>query len=43
MVSIDQTEIGNTLDIFTQKNLVKATVVDKPFFVPKKKIAKGKS
>jgi len=43
MVSIDQTEIGNTLDIFTQKNLVKATVVDKPFFDPKKKIAKGKS
>ena len=41
MVSIDQTEIGNTLDIFTQKNLVKATVVDKPFFDPKKKIAKG--
>ena len=39
MVSVEQSEIGNDLDVKINGHSVKATVVDKPFYDPKKKLA----
>ncbi len=42
MVSIEESKIGNVLDVKTSDSIIKATVVEKPFYDPKKKIASGK-
>ena len=42
MISIDQADIGNVLDVEKSFSMVKATVVNKPFYDPKKKIANAK-
>ena len=39
MVSIDQSELGNELNVDMNDQLIKAKVVEKPFYDPKKKIA----
>ncbi|MDC0653624.1 glycine cleavage system protein T, partial [Candidatus Pelagibacter sp.] len=39
MVSVEQSELGNQLDVMINSQLVKATVVEKPFYDPKKKLA----
>ena len=39
MISVDQSELGNQLDIAINGQLIKATVVEKPFYDPKKKLA----
>ena len=39
MVAVDYTEIGTELDVQTPTGKVRATVVNKPFFDPKKTIA----
>ena len=41
MVEIEYSKIGTELDINIQSSKVKALVVEKPFFDPKKKIASG--
>ena len=42
MISIQQADIGNILDVEKSFSTVKATVVNKPFYDPKKKIANAK-
>ena len=39
MVSINQSEIGTVLDVEMNNKIVKATVTEKPFYDPKKKLA----
>ena len=39
MILVDQSKIGNQLNIAINGQLVKATVVEKPFYDPKKKLA----
>ena len=39
MVSINNSEIGTVLDVKMNDKIIKATVVEKPFFDPKKKLA----
>ena len=39
MVSVEQSELGNQFDVVINSQLVKATVVEKPFYDPKKKLA----
>ena len=39
MVSIDNSEIGTVLDVKMNDKIVKATVAEKPFYDPKKKLA----
>ncbi len=41
MVAIEQAEIGNTVDVNTSSGLVSATIVETPFFDPRKQIASG--
>ncbi len=41
MVSVEKTRLGETLDVEAAKGPVKATVVEKPFYDPKKAIATG--
>jgi len=38
MISIEETDIGNVLDVETPFSKIKATVVNKPFYDPKKKL-----
>ena len=42
MISIQQADIGNVLDVEKSFSMVKAIVVNKPFYDPKKKIANAK-
>ena len=42
MISIEESEIGNILDIEVMNKTVKSTVVEKPFYDPKKKITAAK-
>ena len=42
MISIEESEIGNNLDIEVMNKTVKSTVVEKPFYDPKKKITSAK-
>ena len=42
IVLINESQIGNELDLKSDNSLIKAKVVEKPFFDPKKKIASGK-
>ena len=42
MISIEESEIGNILDIEVINKTVKSTVVEKPFYDPKKKITSAK-
>ncbi len=39
MVSIEQSQIGNKFQINTNEGMFNCTVVEKPFYDPKKKIA----
>ena len=39
MISIEQSKIGTELDVEILSKKIKATVVEKPFYDPKKKIA----
>jgi len=39
MVSINNSEIGTVLDVKMNNKIIKATVVEKPFYDPKKKLA----
>ena len=39
MVSVDQAELGNDLNVKINNQSIKATVVEKPFYDPKKKLA----
>ena len=39
MIKINQSKIGNKLKIKTNENEINCTVVEKPFYDPKKKIA----
>ena len=39
MVSVDKSELGTELNVEVLSKNVKATVVEKPFYDPKKKIA----
>ena len=39
MVSINNSEIGIVLDVKINDKIIKATVVEKPFYDPKKKLA----
>ena len=39
MVSIDNSEIGTVLDVKMNDQMIKATVTEKPFYDPKKKLA----
>ena len=42
MISIEESEIGNVLDIEIMNKIVTSTVVEKPFYDPKKKITSAK-
>ena len=42
MISNEESEIGNVLDIEVMNKTVKSTVVEKPFYDPKKKITSAK-
>ena len=42
MISIEESEIGNNLDIEVMNKTVKSIVVEKPFYDPKKKITSAK-
>ena len=42
IISIEESEIGNILDIEVMNKTVKSTVVEKPFYDPKKKITSAK-
>ena len=42
MISIEESEIGNILDIEVMNKTLKSTVVEKPFYDPKKKITSAK-
>ena len=42
MISIEESEIGNILDIEVMNKTVKSIVVEKPFYDPKKKITSAK-
>ena len=42
MISIEEADIGNVLDVEKSFSMIKATVVNKPFYDPKKKIANAK-
>lgn len=39
MLSVDCTEIGTKVEVSVPESLVQATVVEKPFFDPRKKVA----
>ncbi len=39
MVSINNSEIGTVLDVKMNDKIIKATVAEKPFYDPKKKLA----
>jgi aminomethyltransferase len=39
MITIDQSEIGNQLQVTTNEGTFNCVVVEKPFYDPKKKIA----
>ena len=39
MVSINSSEIGTILEVKMNDKIIKATVVEKPFYDPKKKLA----
>ena len=39
MVTINQSEIGTVLDVKMNNKIIKATVAEKPFYDPKKKLA----
>ena len=39
MILVEQSELGNKFDVMINNQLVKATVVQKPFYDPKKKLA----
>ena len=41
-ISIGESKIGNIIDVKTSDSVIKGTIVEKPFFDPKKKIASGK-
>ena len=41
MIAIDQSEIGNQLQVTTNEGTFNCVVVEKPFYDPKKKIASG--
>ena len=42
IISIEESKIGNIIDVKTSSSIIKGTIVEKPFFDPKKKIASGK-
>ena len=42
MISIEEADIGNVLDVDKSFSMIKATIVNKPFYDPKKKIATAK-
>ena len=42
IISIGESKIGNIIDVKTSDSVIKGTIVEKPFFDPKKKIASGK-
>ena len=42
MISIDLIEIGTLVDVETPNSIIKGTVVNKPFYDPKKKITTSK-
>ena len=42
IISIEESKIGNIIDVKTSDSVIKGTIVEKPFFDPKKKIASGK-
>ena len=42
IISIGESKIGNIIDVKTSSFVMKGTIVEKPFFDPKKKIASGK-
>ena len=39
MISIEQSELGTVLNVKANDQIVKGTIVDKPFYDPKKKLA----
>ena len=39
MVSVECAELGTEMEVMTQSGAARATVVDRPFFDPKKKLA----
>ena len=39
MVAINNSEIGTVLEVKMNDKMIKATVVEKPFYDPKKKLA----
>ena len=42
IISIGESKIGTIIDVKTSDSVIKGTIVEKPFFDPKKKIASGK-
>ena len=42
IISIGESKTGNIIDVKTSDSVIKGTIVEKPFFDPKKKIASGK-
>ena len=42
IISIGESKIGNIIDVKISGSVIKGTIVEKPFFDPKKKIASGK-
>ena len=42
MISIDESKIGNIVDVEVMNKTVKSTIVEKPFYDPKKKITSAK-
>ena len=39
MIEVNHSELGNQLDVQTNEGKYSATIVEKPFYDPKKKIA----
>jgi glycine cleavage system aminomethyltransferase T len=39
MVEVDHTEIGTTVEVATSEGMLTATVVERPFYDPKKTLA----
>ena len=42
MISIEESKIGNIVDVEVMNKTVKSTIVEKPFYDPKKKITSAK-
>ena len=41
MLAIEESELGTAVEVMTNSGVTRATVVERPFFDPKKSVASG--